>query len=737
MAVLRRRARLFSSGVDEPRARRATDVILLVAAVVALALLTLVAVPQAGYERALTTLARAVPSAFDSLWRLLIDLLGLAVLGVVAATVVRRRFSLLRDLVLAALVAFVIAVVVERAALNAWPALSGSLRISGAWFAPLRLSIPAAVAMTASPHLSQPARRVDRWVVLLAALASVLLGASTPTGAVAGLVIGMMAAATVHLVFGSCRGRPSLDDVVVALAGLGVAARSVGAADRQREGVFLVDATDAVGDPLVVKVFGRDANDTQLLTTLWRTVWYREAGSPTSVGRLQQVEHEAFLTLLAAQAGVPTARVVTAGATVEDDVLLVLRPWGRPLATTPERWSDDVAREVWEVLGRLHEAGVSHGQIDDRHLVTGPAIPGGTGVDGADRPGVGRAEGDGSEVAIGLVDFRGGSVAPSDPRLRTDLAQALVATVLALGEERALPVALDHLGPDRLAAVLPFVQMTTLTPSQRRAVRDEGLDLDALRDRAAELAGIEAPELEQMRRVSWSSVIQVVLLIVAFVALSRAIGGVDFAVLGDQMGRCGLVVRGGRVRPGPGHPIGPGDGDARRRALPASPAAGLRVAAGALLHRAGSADQRRAHRGEHPLLPAPRPAVRFGAGRRRARRGGRLHRADRAAARDPRHDPGVARARPRQRGADRPHPAARGDRGDRRRHRRRAAVVAGVAGADRRMGAPAGVRGGRRDQGPAVAASARDALRRQPGQRRALRPGTRGVHRRRWATRSG
>lgn len=531
--VPRRRARLFSSGIDEPRARRATDVILLVAALVGLGLLTLVAVPQAGYERALTTLARAVPGAFDSLWRLLIDLLGLAVLGVFVATIVRRRFALLRDLVLAAVVAFLIGLVVERAALNAWPTLSGSLRISGAWFAPLRLSIPAAVAMTASPHLSQPARRVDRWVVLLAALASVLLGASTPSGAIAGLVIGMMAAATVHLTFGSCRGRPSLDDVVVALAGLGVPTRSVGAADRQREGVFLVDATDAAGDPLVVKVFGRDANDTQLLTSLWRTVWYREAGSPTSVGRLQQVEHEAFLTLLAAQAGVPTASVVTAGATVEDDVLLVLRPWGRPLGATPERWSDDLAGAVWEVLDLLHDAGLSHGQVDDHHLVTGPSA---TGASGEGAAVVEVPAGDDPKIALGLIDFRGGSVAPSETRLRTDQAQALVATVLAIGEERALPAALAHLGADRLAAVLPFVQVTTLTLGQRKEVREEKLDLDALRDRAAELAGVEPPELEQMRRVSWTSVVQVVLLIVAFMALTRAIGGVDFAVLGDQIG---------------------------------------------------------------------------------------------------------------------------------------------------------------------------------------------------------
>ncbi|MGZ4705826.1 MAG: lysylphosphatidylglycerol synthase transmembrane domain-containing protein, partial [Acidimicrobiales bacterium] len=137
---------------------------------------------------------------------------------------------------------------------------------------------------------------------------------------------------------------------------------------------------------------------------------------------------------------------------------------------------------------------------------------------------------------VGLADFRGGAVAAPDPRLRADEAQALVATVLALGEERALAVALEQLGPQALAAVLPFVQLTTLTPRQRQAIRDEGVDLDTVRDRAAELAGVDPPELEQLRRVSWSSVIQVVLLIVAFMALSRAIGGVDFAVLGDQIG---------------------------------------------------------------------------------------------------------------------------------------------------------------------------------------------------------
>ena len=57
-----------------------------------------------------------------------------------------------------------------------------------------------------------------------------------------------------------------------------------------------------------MKVYGRDARDAALMATLWRRVWFREPGSPARLGRLDQVEHEALLTLLAAQAGVRPRR---------------------------------------------------------------------------------------------------------------------------------------------------------------------------------------------------------------------------------------------------------------------------------------------------------------------------------------------------------------------------------------------------------------------------------------------
>jgi uncharacterized protein (TIRG00374 family) len=79
------------------------------------------------------------------------------------------------------------------------------------------------------------------------------------------------------------------------------------------------------------------------------------------------------------------------------------------------------------------------------------------------------------------------------------------------------------------------MQTPTLTPRQRQQVRTLDLDLDDLRDRAAQAAGIELPELRRLRRVTIGSLLQAGLLIFAFLALSSAMAGLDLADLADQL----------------------------------------------------------------------------------------------------------------------------------------------------------------------------------------------------------
>jgi uncharacterized membrane protein YbhN (UPF0104 family) len=246
------------------------------------------------------------------------------------------------------------------------------------------------------------------------------------------------------------------------------------------------------------------------MSTLWRTIWYREAGSPLRFGRLQQVEHEAFLTLYASQAGVLTDRVVTAGPTVEDDALLVLRRRGTIVAETRAADLAAVVAAMWQLVGDLHAAGIAHGQLDDRHLLV-------------------------ADDEVGIIDFRGATVAPTVTQRRTDEVQALATSTMMIGEEQAVGAALVALGADELTAMLPYVQRATLTTGQRVSVRAGELDLDHLRTLAAAAVGTDVPALMQLRRVTIGSLLRVGLPALAVLVLLTAFAGMDVAELFEQV----------------------------------------------------------------------------------------------------------------------------------------------------------------------------------------------------------
>jgi glycosyltransferase 2 family protein len=511
---LRQGPRLFATPADEPRARRASDVIALLGAAVLLGVLSFAAVPSPGFASAVAAFLDALPDFLDSGWQFTSDLLVLFTIGLLIATVVRRRWSIARDAGVAVLVAAAVWLLVGRIVEGSWPPIWDSVRASEppSWYPSPRIAIVGAAVLTVSPHLARPVRRFAAWIVVLAAFAVTALGATMPLGALAGGLVAVTAAAVTHLAFGSSAGRPGLGLVRSALTQLGVATTWLGPADRQQAGLFVVNATDTDGEHLVVKVYGRDAHDAALMSTLWRTVWYREAGSPLRFGRLQQVEHEAFLTLYAGQAGVRTDRVVTAGSTAEDDALLVLRRRGSIFAETGAASGNDdgVVAAMWELLGKLHAAGIAHGQMDDRHLLA-------------------------ADDEVGIIDFRGATVAPSVTQRRTDEVQALVTSTLLIGEERAVEAALTAVGADELTAMLPYVQRATLTSRQHVSVREGELDLDRLRTAAAAAVGTEAPALVRLRRVTLGSILRVGLPALAVLVLITAFAGMDLAELVDQV----------------------------------------------------------------------------------------------------------------------------------------------------------------------------------------------------------
>jgi uncharacterized membrane protein YbhN (UPF0104 family) len=510
--VVGRGLRAFSVSRGARRFRRASDVVVLVPALLLLAALV-AAYPPSRFERALAAFLDSSPGWLDPVWGFAYDLLAFWALALVLLAVVARRYVFALEAAAAAVVAALVAALASRGAADRWPDADEALllRVDATSFSVVRVALCTAVILTLGPHLVRPLERTGRWILLLGIVGAALTELAPPGATLTALLVGVVAAAALRLAFGTSAGHPETEGVVAALGELGVEVDSLEAAARQPAGVFVARGADARGEPLLVKVYGRDAYDTHLLERLWRTAWYRSDGERLRLSRIEAVEHEALVTLLARQGGVATADVVTAAESSSGDALLVLRDWSRPLvALGPDGIDDELLQSGWDALAHLGAAGVAHLHIDPGTLVA---------FDGK----------------VGLVDFDGATLAPRADQLVTDRAQLLATTASLVGTERAIDAALAALGNDGVAALTPYLQPAALRPSLRRALDTAEIDTDELRAQAADAAGVEPPELVKLRRVTWWTLVQAALLVLATTTVLEAFGEIDLEQLGTAL----------------------------------------------------------------------------------------------------------------------------------------------------------------------------------------------------------
>jgi uncharacterized membrane protein YbhN (UPF0104 family) len=503
--------RVFASPSEEPRARRPTDTVLLAVNAALLVLIAILADTADRAESAAASFVADMPGILNGLWAVLDDVLTIwAVTLVLVALFARKRLTLARDLVLAGLASGVVAMVVNNLVDDSGKSIVDQFKASEGppSFPALRFGIAAAIVVTASPHLSRPLRYLGRWLIVLAALATVALGAALPGGIFGALAIAGAAAAIVHLAFGSPGGRPSLGDVTEALAELGVEAGALEDAALQPEGTWSVIGTQPSGDRIRIKVYGRDAWDGQLVMSLWRFIWYRDSGRTISVSRIQQVEHEAFLTLLASSAGLRVPSVLAAGRSEVGDALLVLSAHDTALSDLADP-TDELLSALWRALDTAHATGISPGRIEPQTI----------GVD--------------DDGGAAILEWVTGQTAPSEQQVLQDGAQLLISTAMIVGDDRAIDAVIAARG-ERAADLLPYLQPAGLSRSLRHDADVRHYDIKALRVAAAERLDVQLPDLVQLRRVTVGSIISAGLLVFAGFALVTAFSSVDFASVSDE-----------------------------------------------------------------------------------------------------------------------------------------------------------------------------------------------------------
>jgi glycosyltransferase 2 family protein len=349
-----------------------------------------------------------------------------------------------------------------------------------------QLAVTIAVAATALPYLSRPLHRLVAFLVALASLAAVVDGTALPVNTVSSLALGWGLAAGLHLITGSPLGLPSAQEITEWITGLNVRVEGIKRAPRQIWGVEKLTGHDDTGRTIELAVYGRDASDARVLAKLWRFCLYRDSGPTLILDRLQQVEHEAYLTMMAGRTGVLVPEVLAAGrfGPSRDAALVTRLPDGQALADAdaaalPDGTLDELLRTVL----RLRGAGIAHGALGAETMFVA------------------------SGGRVCLRDFRCASSSAPAARLDGDLAAALAAVAVRVGAERTAAAAARTLDIDEARGALLHLQRSALDPVTVDALHGQKDLLPGLRKAVADAAGIEVPKLAEEKRVSWINLV--------------------------------------------------------------------------------------------------------------------------------------------------------------------------------------------------------------------------------------
>jgi uncharacterized protein (TIRG00374 family) len=239
---------------------------------------------------------------------------------------------------------------------------------------------------------------------------------------------------------------------------------------------------DTDGGRVFVRAYGRDERDAQLLSKLWRFVWYEDSGPTLYLTRLQQVEHAAYSMLVARSAGAPVPEVLAASTAGPGTAMLVERlPEGVELSDIDDI-SEGTLDEVWRAALALRSCRVAHGALDLSRFV---------------RDGAG---------AVVITDFTHSLTMASDAQLNADIARVLAATAAAVGAVRAITSARRNLGDDLLLESLAYLQAPLLTDHTRRALATRQLRTKDIRAELGTVLEREPPALAQLERVQRRSI---------------------------------------------------------------------------------------------------------------------------------------------------------------------------------------------------------------------------------------
>lgn len=332
--------------------------------------------------------------------------------------------------------------------------------------------VAAALAAVAMAYVGPKLRRRIWWIVAAVGVAAMFAGRAMPVDVIGGVALGWFEGYLLHLLWGA-PGRRTSPELVAReceAAGLGpVDVQHVRGRPWSGPEYLLTTQTGEVYSALVLRK-PRARGDR----------WYRarrflasleELESPRFASPRHEVEHRAYVSLMAERAGVRTPHVVLARALPDGSAVLVQRRIeGRPLdALAPDEVDGAILLDAWSQVSRLRQGRIAHHELTPDHLV----------VD--------------EKGQVWVTAFEEARTGASDALLAQDVAEMLVTTGAVVGPTLAAAAAEEMVGPDALGEGLRFLQPLALPTRVRRLLRTTPDLLAELRLEVADRTGTEPP----------------------------------------------------------------------------------------------------------------------------------------------------------------------------------------------------------------------------------------------------
>ena len=510
---------VIEDGVFPRRVRRPTDLLRVVLAVVAGALLVALAyfltATTAGIETDITGAGNRLPGFIVAIVNLVAGF-GVLLLPIIAGIdlLVRKRGRQLLEALGALFVTVAISIL-----LSALLIAHGSPRlvvaITGAAASEQRSAFNAIVAgLVAFITVSRLVGR-GRWTIASAltvsaiAIGAVTSGTWTATSIGLSLLLGWAIGLSVRYVLGTATTRPSGLAVASTLEKAGFPLTLLRANKSTARG-RQYDAHTTRDEHVRVVLFDRDLEGAGLAAALWNQIRLRTDPTNAGFSMRAQIDHSALMSYAAHSAGAPVPELLLASDVGPDASLLAFEEiHGTSFAEAePGTISDNDLVSVARAVRILHGDHIAHRSLSPDHMFK---------------------DADGK---IWLTGMQYGQIAAGDVENRIDLAEMLCSFALLTDANRAVAASVKVFGADETARALPALQLVALSPETRRRMRKNKDLLVQLRDAVIELrpSAAEAQPLD-LRRIKPRTLLTIVAGTVAAYVLFTQLANVNIVEL--------------------------------------------------------------------------------------------------------------------------------------------------------------------------------------------------------------